>query len=79
MKERDYIVATELARLRAAVGVLRTVVPGNVAEVVGISDEQAEAEFTQIMRRLDVWVARLERKVSPRAPDKEPQRREWPK
>ena len=78
MKERDYIIATELTRLRCAYDLLRLTVPGNAATVMGIPEAQAEAEYHEIMRRLDVWVARLEHEAAPDSRDKEPWRREWP-
>lgn len=83
MNERDYILATTIARLRAADEILRHVVPANAGTVMGIPAEQAQAEWRHLLGCVDAWVARLEwalevdrRGVA--ADDDEPLRREWP-
>lgn len=78
MKERDYVMASDLATLRAAKAVLQYVVPQNVSEALRVSPDQADAEFRHIMRCLDCWVARLELAVGAISEQNEPDRRVWP-
>lgn len=73
MKEKDYINATNLAKVRAAKTIVRDLVPGDP----GISEE----EYSHVLRCLGAWEARFEREISPetKRTDKEPWRTEWPK
>lgn len=80
MEERDYIIVSELSRLRAAFNVLRDVTIDNVADAVGVKLPRAQREWAHAMQCLDVWVARLEHSMHRYdEPDKEPWRREWPR
>jgi hypothetical protein len=78
LKERDYVMVSELTRLRCAVSVLRDVCAENAAGPMKVPATQAVEEYREIMSRLDCWVARLEWAVSPDDRDREPWRREWP-
>jgi hypothetical protein len=74
MKERDYIIASDLARVRSAKNVLRDVTPDCLERDLPIP----AAEYRFIMRGLTAWEHRLHRLMSRGEVDKEPWLREWP-
>lgn len=54
MKESDYVKATNLAKLRIALGVLKDVLPEN---------DREEEMRRQISESLFLWILKLEKKV----------------
>lgn len=79
MTERDYIIVSNLIRIRDAYGILRDVCPENIARVIGATEARTMAEWQHTMACLDTWRARLEWTRRTRGePDKEPWLRQFP-
>lgn len=79
MKERDYIIAAELARIRCAQQILGHVVIANVSSAVRTDPEVDRERWADALRLIDVMAARLERALNPGDPSKEPWRGKWPR